>query len=120
MLRDLYPLFGGTMENKVVTTLARACQAIGIPTLRFNFRGVGSSAGVFTKAQAEPGMRPPSPRTAHCAGLGWKPALAGLLLWSEQYAERSKHIKKSIGCARCFDIVSDYGAFRDLRAGTGC
>ena len=48
-----HPLFGGTMENKVVTTLARACQAIGIPTLRFNFRGVGSSAGVFDEGAGE-------------------------------------------------------------------
>jgi uncharacterized protein len=48
-----HPLFGGTMENKVVVTLARALQATGIATLRFNFRGVGSSAGVFDEGMGE-------------------------------------------------------------------
>ena len=42
-----HPLFGGTMENKVVTTLARALHACAIPTLRFNFRGVERSEGSF-------------------------------------------------------------------------
>jgi hypothetical protein len=42
-----HSLHGGTMENKVVTTVARALRAAGIPTLRFNFRGVGSSEGVY-------------------------------------------------------------------------
>jgi len=42
-----HPLFGGTMDNKVVTTVARALNSTGIPTVRFNFRGVGASAGAF-------------------------------------------------------------------------
>ena len=41
-----HPLFGGTMHNKVVHTLARALRAGGAATLRFNFRGVGASEGV--------------------------------------------------------------------------
>jgi uncharacterized protein len=48
-----HPLFGGTMENKVVTTVARALRDAGIPTLRFNFRGVGASAGVFDEGVGE-------------------------------------------------------------------
>src|SRR5271168_2350625 len=48
-----HPLFGGTMDNKVVTTLARALHETGIPTLRFNFRGVGASAGVFDQGAGE-------------------------------------------------------------------
>src|SRR5271169_4937311 len=48
-----HPLFGGTMENKVVTTVARALQEVGIPTLRFNFRGVGASAGTFDQGAGE-------------------------------------------------------------------
>jgi uncharacterized protein len=48
-----HPLFGGTMDNKVVTTVARALQETGIPTLRFNFRGVGASAGVFDQGVGE-------------------------------------------------------------------
>lgn len=41
-----HPLHGGTMDNKVVTTLARATLAAGLITVRSNFRGVGQSAGV--------------------------------------------------------------------------
>jgi alpha/beta superfamily hydrolase len=48
-----HPLFGGTMDNKVVTTVARALREIGIPTLRFNFRGVGASAGAFDQGAGE-------------------------------------------------------------------
>lgn len=48
-----HPLFGGSMENKVVTTLARALRETGMPTLRFNFRGVGSSAGAFDEGVGE-------------------------------------------------------------------
>jgi uncharacterized protein len=40
-----HPLYGGTMQNKVVHTLARACQDQRVTTVRFNFRGVGVSAG---------------------------------------------------------------------------
>jgi alpha/beta superfamily hydrolase len=40
-----HPLFGGTMDNKVVQTLARAFVQCGWSVVRFNFRGVGSSAG---------------------------------------------------------------------------
>lgn len=48
-----HPLHGGTMENKVVTTLARAFAAAGVATLRFNFRGVGASAGTFDGGSGE-------------------------------------------------------------------
>ncbi|MGH8130846.1 MAG: alpha/beta hydrolase [Steroidobacteraceae bacterium] len=40
-----HPLYAGTMQNKVVHTLARAAQDQRVPSLRFNFRGVGASAG---------------------------------------------------------------------------
>ena len=42
-----HSLQGGTMNNKVVTTMARVFKEAGIPSLRFNFRGVGQSAGVY-------------------------------------------------------------------------
>ncbi len=48
-----HPLHGGTMDNKVVVTLARALREAGIPALRFNFRGVGSSAGVYDDGNGE-------------------------------------------------------------------
>jgi alpha/beta superfamily hydrolase len=40
-----HPLQGGTMHNKVVYTLARAFLELSAPTIRFNFRGAGRSAG---------------------------------------------------------------------------
>jgi len=48
-----HPLYGGTMENKVVTVTARALQEAGIATIRFNFRGVGASAGTFDDGRGE-------------------------------------------------------------------
>ena len=48
-----HPLFGGTMDNKVVQTLARAFVSGGFAAVRFNFRGVGASAGVHDDGQGE-------------------------------------------------------------------
>lgn len=48
-----HPLFGGTLHNKVVTTLARAFQELGLHTLRFNFRGTGASEGSFDHGEGE-------------------------------------------------------------------
>jgi hypothetical protein len=48
-----HPLFGGTMENKVVQTLARAFVACGWTAVRFNFRGVGASEGVHDEGRGE-------------------------------------------------------------------
>ncbi len=42
-----HPQYGGTMHNKVVFRAAKASILEGLPTLRFNFRGVGQSAGRF-------------------------------------------------------------------------
>jgi len=48
-----HPLFGGTMDNKVVQTLARAFLQCGWPAVRFNFRGVGASAGSHDEGRGE-------------------------------------------------------------------
>jgi uncharacterized protein len=48
-----HPLFGGTMDNKVVQTLARAFVQAGWVALRFNFRGVGASEGVHDEGRGE-------------------------------------------------------------------
>lgn len=53
VLAHPHPLFGGTMNNKVVQTLARACVQVGWRAVRFNFRGVGASAGVHDEGRAE-------------------------------------------------------------------
>ena len=48
-----HPLFGGTMDNKVVQTLARAFVQCGWTVARFNFRGVGASEGVHDAGEGE-------------------------------------------------------------------
>jgi len=48
-----HPLFGGTMTNKVVQTLARAFVQTGWRAVRFNFRGVGASEGVYDEGRGE-------------------------------------------------------------------
>ncbi|TFY97766.1 alpha/beta hydrolase [Ramlibacter rhizophilus] len=48
-----HPLFGGTMDNKVVQTLARAFVQSGWTAVRFNFRGVGASEGEYDEGRGE-------------------------------------------------------------------
>ncbi len=48
------PRGGGTMHNKVVATAAKSLNAAGLPTLRFNFSGVGHSSGVFYERSVGP------------------------------------------------------------------
>jgi alpha/beta superfamily hydrolase len=48
-----HPLFGGTMQNKVVQTLAKAFVQNGWRAVRFNFRGVGGSDGVYDEGRGE-------------------------------------------------------------------
>jgi alpha/beta superfamily hydrolase len=48
-----HPLFGGTMQNKVVQTVARAFVLCGWRAVRFNFRGVGQSAGTHDAGSGE-------------------------------------------------------------------
>jgi alpha/beta superfamily hydrolase len=48
-----HPLFGGTMDNKVVTTVARAFLDAGAAAFRFNFRGVGASEGAYADGVGE-------------------------------------------------------------------
>jgi uncharacterized protein len=48
-----HPQHGGTMDNKVVVTLARAHLQCGWRTVRFNFRGIGASAGAWDEGRGE-------------------------------------------------------------------
>ncbi|MEO9101852.1 MAG: CocE/NonD family hydrolase [Burkholderiaceae bacterium] len=48
-----HPLYAGTMDNKVVQTMARAFVQSGFAAVRFNFRGVGDSAGVHDEGRGE-------------------------------------------------------------------
>jgi alpha/beta superfamily hydrolase len=48
-----HPMYGGTLTNKVVHMLARSCNELGVPSVRFNFRGVGASTGRFDEGEGE-------------------------------------------------------------------
>ncbi len=48
-----HPLHGGTLTNKVVQTVARACVLAGWTAVRFNFRGVGASEGLYDEGRGE-------------------------------------------------------------------
>ena len=53
VLAHPHPLFGGTLDNKVVQTMARAFVQAGWTTVRFNFRGVGQTEGVHDEGRGE-------------------------------------------------------------------
>ena len=92
-----HPLFGGTMDNKVVQTLARAFVLHGWRAVRFNFRGVGRSAGDHDKGRGE--LDDLRTVVAQCAAEG-PLALAGF----------------SFGSFVAAGAVSDLAASRDLRS----
>jgi alpha/beta superfamily hydrolase len=48
-----HPQYGGTLDNKVAYTLARAANDLGAVAVRFNFRGVGRSGGAFDQGIGE-------------------------------------------------------------------
>jgi alpha/beta superfamily hydrolase len=48
-----HPLFGGTMHNKVVYQASKSLDSLGLPVLRFNFRGAGLSAGTHDRGRGE-------------------------------------------------------------------
>ncbi len=50
-----HPLFGGTMHNKVVYQAAKSLDSLGLPVLRFNFRGAGLSGGTHDRGRGEQG-----------------------------------------------------------------
>ena len=73
-----HPLYGGDMENPVVVRIAEVCGNLGLATLRFNFRGVGRSAGAHDGGAGE--QRDIEAALTHLAGLvgaGRPLALAG-------------------------------------------
>ncbi len=53
LLLHPHPLHGGTMGNKVVTTIARVARDAGLPAVAFNFRGAGRSDGVWDHGNGE-------------------------------------------------------------------
>jgi uncharacterized protein len=53
LLLHPHPLHGGSMGNKVITTMARAARDVGLPCVAFNFRGAGASEGVWDHGDGE-------------------------------------------------------------------
>jgi alpha/beta superfamily hydrolase len=85
-----HPLYGGTMQNKVVHTLARACQDQRVTSVRFNFRGVGASEG------------------AHDDGVGE----------SEDAAVVAEYAMRSTGASRLWSLGFSFGGFVAYRLAT--
>ena len=92
-----HPLYGGTMENKVVQTLARAFVQAGWIALRFNFRGVGATEGQHDEGRGElddllavvAAEAPAGPLAL--AGFSFGGSVAGLAidkLWSARAIEK--------------------------------
>ena len=48
-----HPLYGGEMNNPLVSRVSEVCEAAGLAALRFNFRGVGRSGGVYADGEGE-------------------------------------------------------------------
>lgn len=72
-----HPLHGGTLDNKVVYTLARAFHDLGVPTVRFNFRGVGHSEGAFADGIGETDDALAAIAWGRARWPGARPSLAG-------------------------------------------
>jgi len=82
-----HPLHGGTLHNKVVHRAARALSGAGYATLRFNFRGVGASEGVYDGGRGETGdFRAALAEAERLAGL---PIVAGGFSFGAAVALRS-------------------------------
>jgi len=85
-----HPLYGGTMQNKVVHTLARAAQDQRVASLRFNFRGVGASGG------------------KHDDGVGESDDAAAVADWA----------KRTLGVTRLWSFGFSFGGFVAYRLAT--
>jgi hypothetical protein len=83
-----HPLFGGTLDNKVVQTLARALVALGYAAWRPNFRGVGKSEGAYDEGRGE--VDDLAAVLAH-AGAG-RPVLAGFSFGAAMQARLAARI----------------------------
>jgi len=82
-----HPLYGGTMQNKVVHTLARAAQDQGVVSLRFNFRGVGASGG------------------SHDNGVGESDDAAAIADWC----------RRELGAGRLWSLGFSFGSYVAFR-----
>jgi alpha/beta superfamily hydrolase len=72
-----HPLYGGDMDNSVVVAITAALAAMGVSTLRFNFRGVASSEGTHGGGAPEIGDAKAAVSALRTAGSLGRIAIAG-------------------------------------------
>src|SRR3954468_588432 len=87
-----HPLFGGTLDNKVVQTLARAFVDLGYEAWRPNFRGVGKSDGAYDEGRGE--VEDLDAVFSHFRSDGIKIVLAGFSFGAAMQARFSDKLRK--------------------------
>jgi alpha/beta superfamily hydrolase len=117
VLAHPHPLFGGTMDNKVVQTMARAFLQMGYRTVRFNFRGVGTTEGAHDEGRGESDDLLAVVAAQRAMGLplvlggfsfgAYVTTLAAVRLEGEQRAERLLLVGPSTQRARPADVPED-------------
>lgn len=85
-----HPQYGGTQDNKVVTTLTRAANELGLTAIRFNFRGVGDSEGSYDEGRGETDDAR-AVRDWACAATSEQPALLAGFSFGSAVALRLAH-----------------------------
>ncbi len=113
-----HPLGGGTMHNKVVFRAATGLLDAGLATLRFNFRGVGSSTGVH--AEVEGGKEDVRAALEYLGGEfpGEDVTLAGFSFGSRTGMEvgmSDDRVKQLISIGTPVDKYSDYGFLAEVK-----
>ena len=95
-----HPMLGGNMDNPVVTAICRAAGAQGMASLRFNYRGVGGSQGIFSNGKGE--------------GDDVRAALSILRRWPGMDGKRLVLVGYSFGAAVVLDGLRHYKAAHSL------
>jgi uncharacterized protein len=118
-----HPLFGGSMDNKVVTTLARALFDAGAATYRYNFRGVGQTAGSHDDGRGETADLLAVIAHAQQAQSSLSPSQSALPLWLAGFsfggavtlaASESVQVDEMVLVAPGFDRMAHW---KDVRSG---
>ena len=115
-----HPLYGGDMENPVVVRVQEVCAALGLATLRFNFRGVGASGGVHWGGVAEQEDAAAALDALAKAMGGGAPAVAGYSFGSRIAALVGSRDNRIAGMALIAPPLAmfDFGFLEDTRVPT--
>ena len=101
-----HPLYGGTQDNKVITTLARTVQQMGMVAWTFNYRGVGSSAGVYGHAQGELQDALTVYQHIQHEQPGMKMALCGFSFGADIAVALNSYLQSTLGVEHCVMSVA--------------